>query len=669
VIEQLGRYKLTARIATGGMAEVFLARAEGVQGFTRTSVVKRLLPHLAREPAVVEMFLNEARLTGRLDHPNIVQVLDLGQTNGHYYIAMEFLDGRALAEIRDAARAQGGMLPMGFVLKVMAESLAGLHHAHEARSEDGAPLNVVHRDFNPDNISVTYDGRVKVLDFGIAKSQGAVSSTEPGTLKGKYFYMSPEMVLGNPLDRRADIFATGITLYELLCDKRPFEGDTPNAILSGIAYGTPISPRSLNPQIAPELESLILRCMARSPNERPPTAQAVKDELDAILPRVGAFGSAEIAQLMELLFPPGDAERTRINELRKIDPSLPGQSLIAVTPVEPLGTTAKSADVAKLKQQAAPKIKPPKPPSKPLTSKQKMTMCGVAVGALALGLVTWKVILPIVNKPPDAATARLEELEKVYKAAPDDAAAADKYAEGLLAAGKEDNAEKVVDKLLATKDDARAHVIKGDLFLKHRFGTKAMEEYDKAIKLEPNDATALAHRGRMKLAMAQISDARNDLARALQLRPSDKQLVLEVADVEGRAGDWASSLNTLGTSRFQRDAEIHTLMGLAYYNLQDDNNALKQLLAAEKLNRESPRTQLYLGFVYYHQAKPERAIESYRNAIKLTKTPDTYSAQAHDALGDILLGQNDKAGAKSEYAAAIKDDPTIGSKEKLKKLE
>src|SRR6185437_2661097 len=163
-----------------------------------------------------------------------------------------------------------------------------------------------------------------------------------------YFYMSPEMVLGNPLDRRADIFATGITLYELLCDKRPFEGDTPNAILSGIAYGTPLAPRSLNPTIPPELESLILRCMARSPNERPPTAQAVKDELDAILPRVGAFGSAEISQLMELLFPPADSERARINELRKIDPSLPGQSLIDVEP-PPLEDTKKSEKAVKVK--------------------------------------------------------------------------------------------------------------------------------------------------------------------------------------------------------------------------------------------------------------------------------------------------------------------------------
>ena len=648
MIEQLGRYRLTARIATGGMAEVFLARAEGVQGFARTVVIKRLLPHLAREPQVVEMFLNEAKLTGRLDHANIVGVLDLGQAAGHYYIAMEFLDGRALAEVRDGARAQGGMLPTGFVLKAFSEALAGLHHAHEARGEEGQPLGVVHRDFNPDNIVVTYDGRVKVVDFGIAKSQGAVSSTEPGTLKGKYFYMSPEMVLGNPLDRRADIFATGVALYELCCDKRPFEGDTPNAILSGIAYGTPVAPRALNPTIPAELESLILRCMARSPNERPPTALAVKEELDQISPRVGAFGPAEVSQLMELLFPPTDSERSRIGELRKIDPSLPDQALLPVAAPPPV---------------APPPVgKParPKPPRTPLPWRKLGLGAG---GALAAGLLVFGGVelLPHLRKPPTAKERKLDQLEAAYRAKTATAAAGDAYAEALLEAGRTEDAEEVATAVLAAHDaDARAHVLMGDVWSKRRFSQKAMDEYGKALALNPDDATALSHQGALHLARGELSDAKANFSRALHLRPSDKHLAVQVADLQGRSGDWGGAVGTLAAAlqRSGRDAELLQQLGFAYYQSNDDRHALAELELARKLQPDAAKTALYLGYVYYRQGRTEKAIESYRACIARAKTP-LEGAQAHAALGQILAAKGDVAAAKQELSAAVTADPSL----------
>jgi tetratricopeptide (TPR) repeat protein len=545
------------------------------------------------------------------------------------------------------------MLPMGFVLRAFSEALAGLHHAHEARSEDGAPLGVVHRDFNPDNISVTYDGRVKVLDFGIAKSQSAASSTEPGTLKGKYFYMSPEMVLGNPLDRRADIFATGVALYELLCDKRPFEGDTPNAILSGIAYGTPMAPRSLNPAIPAELENLINRCMARSPNERPPTALAVKDELDQIAPRLGAFGTAEVSQLMELLFPPGDAERARIAELRKIDPSLPSQALIPVTPeaVTPVGKKSPQAP-GPLDKTAR-----PRPPRKPLPVKKIGFAVGGVAAAALLGVGAWKV-LPLLRKPPDAAEARLEELQKAFEAHPDDAIAGDRYADELVAQGQEDEAETVVDKVLAARDDARAHVIKGDLLAKRRFGQKALDEYAKALKQNPKDATALAHAGRLHLARGEVPEARTAMAQALALRPGDRALSLEVAELQARGGDWSSAQSTLtaALARAPRDADLRTMLGLTYFYLKDNTRALSELLSAEKIRPDAPKTELYLGFVYYAESNTKKAIESYRAAIAHSTAPADV-AQAHNALGELLLKESDPAGAKKEYAEALKADP------------
>ena len=655
--EQLGRYRLTARIATGGMAEVFLARAEGVQGFARTVVIKRLLPHLAREPAVVEMFLNEARLTGRLDHANIVGVLDLGQANGHYFIAMEFLDGRALAEVRDAARAQGGMLPTGFVLKVMSDAMAGLHHAHEARAEDGTPLSVVHRDFNPDNISVTYDGRVKVLDFGIAKSQSAASSTEPGTLKGKYFYMSPEMVLGNPLDRRADIFAAGVTLYELCCDKRPFEGDTPNAILSGIAYGTPVPPRALNPTLPEALDALILGCMARAPDDRPPTALAVKEALDALLPQVGAFGPAEVAQLMALLFPPTDPERSRLNELRKIDPSLPDQARVPVAPAPPPAP-----------QKPAKKPKPMvRPPRKPLpTARIAKVAGGLAIaGGLAFGAVK-------LRPEPTAAQAELRALEQAMEAHPKDAAPADAYARALVEAGRLDDALEVAGRVLGEHaHDVAAHVIQGDVYAHQRFGQKALEAYGQALADNPHDATALAHEDALHRALGHLSDAERDLAAALAQTPRDAHLALEVSDLQGRAGHWPAAIATLSAAleHAPQDAALRTQLGFASYQSGDDGKALRELTAVERAHPDSPKAELYLGFVYYRQGKTDKALESYRRAAAHAKDQPALAAQAYNARGQIALAQGDTAAAKKAFTAAVKADPTLAeAASALKKL-
>src|SRR5450755_514168 len=223
--DRLGRYRLGARIATGGMAE---------------------------------MFLNEARIASLLDHPNVAQVFDLGQEGEDFFIAMEALDGRTLAEVQEASQAQGELLSLGLALHILAEACAGLHHAHRALGRDGLPLGVVHRDFNPSNVFITYDGRVKVLDFGIAKVLAASSNTEPGTLKGKYYYMSPEMVRGQPVDHRADLFAVGVMLYDLLTGRLPFQGTEVKEVLEAITKAQFEAPRSIDPSIPEELEALCL---------------------------------------------------------------------------------------------------------------------------------------------------------------------------------------------------------------------------------------------------------------------------------------------------------------------------------------------------------------------------------------------------------------------------
>src|SRR6185369_12383042 len=198
---QMGRYRLSSRLATGGMAEVYLGRALNDDGSTgRTVAVKRLLPHLARDTQIVRMFLNEARITAQIDHRNVVRILELGSDEDHSpFIVMELLDGHSFAEIRHQAALVPQRVPLGITLRILTEACRGLDAAHRAKDENGRALCIVHRDFTPENIHVGFDGQVKVIDFGIARAENATSATEPGTLKGKFFYMSPEMIVGRPV--------------------------------------------------------------------------------------------------------------------------------------------------------------------------------------------------------------------------------------------------------------------------------------------------------------------------------------------------------------------------------------------------------------------------------------------------------------------------------------
>ena len=625
-MEQLGRYQLGARIATGGMAEVFLARSEGVQGFAKTVVIKRLLPHLAREPQVVEMFLNEARLTGRLDHPNVVQVLDLGEDHNAYYIAMEFLDGRALSEVRDAARAKGGMLPIPFVLRVVSDALAGLHNAHDARGDDGRALEIIHRDFNPDNIVVTYDGRVKVVDFGIAKAQANPSSTEPGTLKGKYFYMAPEMVLGAPMDRRIDLFAAGVILYELLCDKRPFEGDTPNAILSGIAYGKPPMPRTINPAIPEELEAIIMRTLAKGPADRPATAMELKQHLDGLLARETSFATGEVSAMMNLLFPPGqDAERTRIGELRKLDPSLPPTGTPLSAPLGPVPTTYPSASGKPMPELLA--------GQKPKPSNLVPLLVGAALllGLTAVVARRFLPALPTSATKEDPQKDRMSLLQKRAEEHPEQPEASDDYAKALLDEGNLDQADKVISaELNRHADDGRGHSLKGDILQRRRLGQRALDEYQRALQLRPDDVTTWQHLANLQKDRGDFPAAREAMSKALGFKPNDLDLVKGLADLEGRTGDWEKVVALLNpfTARFPQDADLRSKLGFALLQTGDDRRALIELQAAERIHPKDPGVQTNLAAIYYHQQRTQKAVEACKAAIATRARPGGFGDRA-----------------------------------------
>ena len=283
----LGKYKLVKLIASGGMAEVYLARQAGAAGFEKLVCLKRILPHLARDKQFVEMFLNEARLASRLDHPNIVSIFDLGEANGNYFIAMEFIDGPSLRAVHKTAEGRGEFLPIPEICKIISMAAGGLQYAHDLADTDGSPLGLVHRDISPDNILVHRNGAAKVVDFGIAKAANSASQTRTGTLKGKVAYMPPEQLRGEPLDRRTDVFALGVVLYELLAGKRPWEGTSEVALIGKIMTEEPTPLLKLRPDAPEALVAIVDRALSKDRDLRHQSCHELQADLENLVVQMG----------------------------------------------------------------------------------------------------------------------------------------------------------------------------------------------------------------------------------------------------------------------------------------------------------------------------------------------------------------------------------------------
>jgi serine/threonine protein kinase len=278
--DKLGKFDLIRQIAVGGMAELYLARTMGIEGFEKLVVVKRILPQYVDNPTFVNMFLNEARLSATLHHPNIAQVYDIGVEDGDYFFSMEYVHGEDLGRLAMSAQENGVPVSFDCALTLVAGLSAGLHYAHEKAGPDGTPLGVVHRDVSPSNVLVSYDGAVKVVDFGIARAGSAPSSTKGG-LKGKIAYMSPEQCKGKvALDRRSDVYSIGTILYELTTGQLPFTDETEYGVLNQIVNTDAPPPRSIVPSYPPALEAVVMRALARDADQRYPTALALQQAIE-----------------------------------------------------------------------------------------------------------------------------------------------------------------------------------------------------------------------------------------------------------------------------------------------------------------------------------------------------------------------------------------------------
>jgi serine/threonine protein kinase len=280
---QLGRYQILRTLATGGIADVLLARATGMEGFARHVVIKSIRPELARETQLVRAFLEEARIAASLHHQHIVQVHDIGEQDGAYFFAMEYVHGETVRALLTRMREAGALVPIEQVISIATATAAGLHYAHEQVGSDGTSLGVVHRDVAPSNILLGYDGSVKLVDFGLAKAALRSAKTLSGTLKGKASYMAPEQCLGRPIDRRADIFALGIVLYELATARRLFKGENEFLTMRAIVEGDIPPPSRQRHDLPSTFDAIVMRALARAPAERFQTADELRGALESFV--------------------------------------------------------------------------------------------------------------------------------------------------------------------------------------------------------------------------------------------------------------------------------------------------------------------------------------------------------------------------------------------------
>ena len=281
--DSYGRYRVVGPLSKGGMAEVWLALQLGVQGFSRVVALKRVLASHQEDAAFLEMFLDEARLAARLDHPHIVRIYELGQEGDSYFLAMEYLPGEDLRQLHDLIATANLRVAPELAAHLVERAADALHFAHELTDENGSPLNLVHRDVSPSNVIVTYDGQVKVVDFGIAKAKGNAFQTGANVMKGKLGYLAPEQFTGAPVDRRTDVFGLGILLWELLTNTRLFVRDSAAATMAAASVGEVPPIKTFREDISPQLEGIVQHALEHEPSRRFQTAGEMRDALEHYL--------------------------------------------------------------------------------------------------------------------------------------------------------------------------------------------------------------------------------------------------------------------------------------------------------------------------------------------------------------------------------------------------
>jgi serine/threonine protein kinase len=414
--QQFGKYELIQRIATGGMAEIFKAKAGGEGGFEKLVAIKRILPHLSGDPEFVSMFMREAKLAALLSHPNIVQIYDFGRENDTYYIAMEYLWGNDLGTILKKAREKR-FLPLECALYITSRIAAGLQYSHHLMDLSGNPLNIIHRDINPQNIIITHQGEVKIVDYGVAKIAEMDSTTKVGTLKGKVPYMSPEQAAGRVIDKRSDIFSTGVILYEMITGVKAFQGTTME-VLERVRNAEFRLPELVVPDLPSEICEIIHTALAKNPDQRFQTCADMFTRLDDCLTMFSERQNAEnLSRHIRQLFTDESSETKSGEPL--------AHYLTTLHAMETLTTDRTQTLQLQVASSATPALTPPAPASsgsQPLLWISLVFLVAVISGVIFFSSYSVRVS----EKGPEEATANLaaRSSEQVAERSPGQSAGA-----------------------------------------------------------------------------------------------------------------------------------------------------------------------------------------------------------------------------------------------------
>ena len=616
------------------MAEVYLGRALQTDGrFGPAVAVKRLLPHLNSDPAIVRMFLNEAEITQQIHHPNVVEILDLGHFQNEPFIAMELLEGHSFAELRQTAAQSGKRVPLGVTLRILTEACRGLDAAHRAVDSNGRELQIVHRDFTPDNIHVSVTGEVKVIDFGIAKSALISGGTEPGTLKGKFFYMSPEMIAGQDVDHRADLFAAGVMLYEQLCGRRPFTGLNTEEVLNRISEGRPKRPTEFDPSVPLSLELICLTALSRDPKKRFPSLVEFVSAIEGVGGPAKVATTDEVASYVSNIFPAEeDPKRIALRRARLADPSTPTRS-----------PDATALDLLPPREDSRPPRRITDPPKKRIPSRWEVRLKAggkwvgrpEVLGPLALVAVLAAGTVVYLQRPQQTPAIRLARAEAAQNPAT--------RTKELLAVTEDPKASEP-ELRRAGELALQSSDLEGALQITQAFARR----YPKSI-----DAALQEARACVGLRLGKRADAAID--RALSLDPDDPRPDLLRADLRRMQGDASGMLDALTSAsrKAPNDREIAVRRGelLSQAGRLDEASAV---LGGVLKKRFHPGAAAELGFVKLRQNQPAEAAKLLRDALR--RSPNL--AKAHYYLGAVLVQQGEPGEGEAEYHAADKLAPS-----------
>ncbi|HME42124.1 MAG TPA: protein kinase [Syntrophorhabdales bacterium] len=505
---RFGKYILVERLATGGMAQLYRAKILGVQGFEKLIAIKMILPHLAKEHELVSSFIDEAKLAALLNHQNIVQIYDFGSMEESYFISMEYLFGKDLRGIATKSKEKNLPVSLEYALYIISRVCSGLDYAHKLKDFQGKALNIIHRDISPQNIFVTYEGDVKILDFGIAKAASQSTITQYGMIKGKVAYMSPEQAAGKFIDRRSDIFSTGILLYELVTGNRMFTGDSTMQILAKVREAEFEPPESVMPGLPAKVFTILKRALAKEPDQRYQSCGEMLGDLEECMVELSLRPTAGgLAQYMKALFQDEIvAEDQVIREVSGITRAEePEPKPKPEHKPEPEKPDLKPAEVSETEHAPVEPGAPKKKPAKRLWPLYAAVAAVVLIIGLVFGLRQSETPVsppkketPVVTAPPSTtAPASRAPSEKAAPAEPakkpeqeGDPTAKAKALRGQASTLVQADPQKAKSLLLESvkldPKEAQGYFQLGLVYVKLKEYPKALETYQKVAEIDPN---------------------------------------------------------------------------------------------------------------------------------------------------------------------------------------